>query len=160
MPRTGSCFACRDSFIWYMVCSSQNSFPHCLQFTGVCPPPMAICDDIGRLQTGSEHTSRYPWRCQCARVTSSSGSLRMGAGSWCTCVVELLAEWATEGGGEGWSFDSNTSRPLSFWFRTARGWNFFALRICDSNQFLTSSCSSSTRFWWSSSRCLIWSDGV
>lgn len=57
-------------------------------------------------------------------------------------------------------FDSKTSRPLSFWFSTARGWNFFALTICSSNQFLTSSCSSSTRFWWLSSRCLAELDAV
>jgi hypothetical protein len=71
-----------------------------------------------------------------------------------TWVVELLAEWDVDCGGVGASLDSNTSRPFSFWFSTASGWNLLAFCICDSNQFLTSSCSSSTRFWWLSSRCL------
>lgn len=128
-----------------MVCSSQNSLPHFLQLTLPFAPPNLLP------HVGSKHASLYEGFCQCFRVTYSSGSTaRAGSG--------MGVEWPLKGfvTGGGGSFDSKTSRPLNFWFNTARGWNFFALSICTLNQSLTSSCCTSSRLAWVSSRCL-WS---
>jgi hypothetical protein len=124
-----------------MVCSSQNSFPHFLQLTLPFVPPNLFP------HIGSAHESPYDGLCQCTLVTTSSGSTTRN-GSGVECPLEGLA------GSEGVSLDSNTSRPLNFWLRTARGWNFLALFICALNQSLTSSCWTSSRLAWRSSMCL------
>ena len=51
-------------------------------------------------------------------------------------------------------FDSNASKPRSFCVSSCKGWNFFALTICDLNHVLASSCSTSSKLPWLSSMCL------
>lgn len=105
-PLTGSCWADLESFIWYIVWSSQNKRPHFLQFTLPFTGPNLFP------HAGSVHRSLYPALCQCVLVTTSSGSGRAGSG------VDIRFPGITFGIGEcevaGTSFDSNTSNPLSF----------------------------------------------
>ena len=112
MPLIDSWCADRESFIWYIVCSSQNSFPQCRQ---LILPLLAF---NGRPHTGSEHKSLGPGLCQCVLVTTSSGSRLSGSGGRAGCAFGV-----GDGVGEtaGLLLDSKTSRPLSFWFKAAKG---------------------------------------
>ena len=74
-----------ESFIWYMVWSSQKSFPHLRQFTDPFALPSRFSHRV------SAHTSAYPGRCQCDLVTSSSGSLGLASGTGCSAVATPLA---------------------------------------------------------------------
>lgn len=132
-----------------MVCSSQNSFPHFRQLTH----PLVAFSRFPH--DGSKQVSYKPRPCQWSLAIISSASKGLAGSGVNAC----------EGAARGrlapakvcrFSFDSKTSRPFSFWFKTASGWNRFALSICVLNQSLTSSCRSSSRFWCTSSRCLDW----
>ena len=127
-----------------MVWSSQKSFPHFRQLT------LPLVEFSLLPHIGSEQIPFAPGFCQCALVTTSSGST-LGGSEGFVGARELTLGSGTGGGA---SFDSNTSRPFSFWLSTARGWNFLALIIWVLNQSLTSSCLTSSRFLWVSSRCL------
>ena len=124
-----------------MVCSSQNNLPHLRQLT------LPFTTPRGFPHAGSKQASLLEDRCQCVLVTASSGSGLE--------ISEIAAPLDVGMRGAGVAFDSKTSRPLSFWLSTATGWNRFAFTTCFRNQFLTSSCSTSSRSLWSSSRCLV-----
>lgn len=119
------------------MCSSQNSRPHFRQLTLPLSGPSLLSHN------GSVHTSCPVGRSQCFLETSSSGSI----------TVSMARPGAIPTDTGCVSFDSNTSRPRSFWLMRDSGWNRFALRTCLSNHDLTSSCSASGSSWWISSRC-------
>jgi hypothetical protein len=97
----------RDSFIWYMVCSSQNRRPHFRQLT------LPLSGPSLRSHSGSVHVSLPVGRCQCFRVTSSSGSTTVSADDRAPGPLATATA--------GVSFDSNTSRPRSFWLISDSG---------------------------------------